>query len=77
MLRPNRRIGQEREKRRIGVDSYPQLKGRLTVYPTARLGADQRGLVLRNSPPPILKRQVLLQGSNGISIPILASKKPA
>ena len=35
------------------------MKEVLAVYQVARVQADERGLILRNSPPPILKTQVL------------------
>jgi len=36
------------------------LKEVLAVYHVAKVEADERGLILRNSPPPVLKTQILL-----------------
>jgi hypothetical protein len=36
----------------------PALKTVLTVYPSAKIEIADTGLVLRNSPPPIVKRLV-------------------
>jgi hypothetical protein len=55
----------------------PALKTVLTVYPSARIETADAGLVLWNSPPPILKRQVSTPRLTPLTIDATATEIPA
>jgi hypothetical protein len=50
------------------------LKAVLTVYPSARIETVDAGLVLRNSPPPVLKPQVVTRRLNPLTIDATATE---
>jgi hypothetical protein len=50
------------------------LKAVLTVYPSARIEMGDAGLVLWNSPPPVLKRQVSTPRLNPLTIDAIATE---
>jgi hypothetical protein len=52
----------------------PALKTVLSAYPSARIETADTGLVLRNSPPPVLKRQVSVQRLNPPTIDATATE---
>jgi hypothetical protein len=52
----------------------PALKTVLTAYPSARIETADTGLVLRNSPPPVLKRQVVTPRLNPLTIDATATE---
>ena len=54
----------------------PALKTVLTAYPSARIEIADAGLVLWNSPPPVLKRQVGTPRLNPLTIDATATEIP-
>jgi hypothetical protein len=55
------------------VDNPPAV---LTVYPSARIEIADVGLVLWNSPPPVLKKQVSTPRLNPLTIDATATEIP-
>src|SRR3954468_1438176 len=55
----------------------PALKTVLTAYPSARIETADAGLVLWNSPPPVLKRQVITPRITPLTIDTTATEIPA
>jgi hypothetical protein len=55
----------------------PALKTVLTAYPSARIETADAGLVLWNSPPPVLKRQVVTPRLTPLTINATATEIPA
>jgi hypothetical protein len=55
----------------------PALKTVLTAYPSARIETADAGLVLWNSPPPVLKRQVVTPRLTPLTIDATATEIPA
>jgi hypothetical protein len=54
----------------------PAIKTVLTAYPSARIEKADAGLVLWNSPPPVLKKQVSMPRLNPLTIDASATKIP-
>jgi hypothetical protein len=54
----------------------PALKTVLTAYPSARIETADAGLVLWNSPPPVLKRQVSTPRLTPLTIDATATEIP-
>jgi hypothetical protein len=54
----------------------PALRAVRAAYPSARIEPADTGLLLRNSPPPVLKRQVSVQRLNPLTIDATATELP-
>ena len=64
------------ELRDLPAQFVPALKTVLTAYPSARIETADAGLVLWNSPPPVLKRQVSMPRLNPLTIDATATEIP-